>query len=105
MHGDADPTVFYAGGTLFGREGFTYSSALETLTGWGNRLGCEGEPVAGAAFDLDPKLPGDETSVLTYSRCARGNATLWTVHGGSHLFANRPSILEKAWLFLNSNAP
>lgn len=105
MHGDADPTVSYGGGTLFGRAGVTYASALETLAGWGKRLDCAGAPIAGVAFDLDPRLPGDETSTLTYSRCARGSATLWTVHGGSHLFANRPSVMEKAWLFLSSNGP
>lgn len=101
MHGDADQTVFYGGGTLFARRGVTYDSAMSTLEGWGKRLGCTGAPVSAGFLDLDPGLPGEETALLTYRRCARGLASLWTVRGGAHLIGNRPSVMEKAWLFLN----
>lgn len=104
IHGDADPTVFYTGGTLFDRKGATYGSAMQTFEGWGKRLGCAGAPVSDGLVDFDPVLPGEETSVLTYRGCARGITSLWTVRGGAHLIGNRPSAMEKAWLFLDAGS-
>lgn len=102
MHGDADSTVFYEGGTLFNRSDATYVSAKTTFDDWAKRLGCRNRLAeSGPAFDLVPNLPGAETEPLTHEGCPYGTVALWTVHGGTHLFGNRPSVLEKAWLYLN----
>jgi polyhydroxybutyrate depolymerase len=104
MHGDADQTVFYAGGTLFDRPNATYSSAPDTFKNWAKRLGCRNRlAITGTPIDLVPTLPGAETDTLTQDHCPYGTVALWTVHGGSHLFGNRPNVLEQAWLFLTSD--
>lgn len=104
MHGDADKTVFYEGGTLFDRPNAAYASSRDTVLDWSRRLSCKGEPSRGAPMDLIPNLDGAETDPLTYENCAHGSVSLWTVHGGSHLFGNRLSVLEKAWLYLNPDS-
>ena len=104
IHGDADKTVFYEGGTLFERAGATYASANSTFEDWAARLGCTGPAADTGARDLEPKLPGRETDTLAYRDCARGSVALWTVRGGSHLIASRAAALEQAWQYVAGNA-
>jgi polyhydroxybutyrate depolymerase len=104
IHGDADKTVFYEGGTLFDRPGATYASATSTFEDWAARLGCTGPAADTGARDLEPKLPGDETDTREYRDCTRGSVALWTVHGGSHLIATRSAALEQAWQYVTGGA-
>jgi polyhydroxybutyrate depolymerase len=102
IHGDADETVFYEGGTLFDRPHAVYGSAKSTFEDWANRLGCGTRaPGSSPPFDLVANLPGEETHSLNHENCKSGSVALWTVHGGSHLFGNRLSVLEQAWRYLN----
>jgi polyhydroxybutyrate depolymerase len=100
IHGDADKTVFYEGGTLFERPGATYASATSTFEDWAARLGCTGPAEDTGARDLEPKLPGNETDTREHRNCERGSVALWTVHGGSHLIAARAAALEQAWQYV-----
>lgn len=103
VHGDADPIVRYQGGAVFGSAALaTYPSAEQGLRDWAKRRGCVGEPTRGADLDLDPRLPGSETSVEAYPRCG---LALWTVHGGKHSVGMEPLALQAIWRFLSSEQP
>ena len=72
VHGDADPVVPYGGNPLLG-----FPSTESTISGWAERDGCTGEPVAGPTI-------GD-TSCAIYDACRAGSAVeLCTVSGGGH---------------------
>jgi polyhydroxybutyrate depolymerase len=101
IHGDADETVFYQGGTLFGRKDITYASADETFTGWAKRLGCRGPAKPGERRALDPRSAGDDTDTRIAEDCERGSVALWTVHGGTHMIGGRPTVIEQAWEYVS----
>ncbi len=101
IHGDADHTVSYAGGTLFDRVGVTYDSAERTLLDWGRRLGCEAPPRSLPPFDLLRELSREETTIQVMDTCARGRATLWTVRGGGHGIGGVRQLYERAFLHVS----
>lgn len=102
VHGDADDIVTYGGGHLFKNARFPlHASAAKTAADWAERLGCDKAPVAGAAVDLEAKLPGRETHVSRYTGCSRGQVELWTISSGSHYVASRAPALQAIWSFLN----
>jgi polyhydroxybutyrate depolymerase len=81
VHGTFDLVVPYEGGSLFGRPAFT--GAASTVGAWAQAAGC-GALAAGAPFDLDAGVPGDETVPLEAS-CPEGRSVaLWRVDGGGH---------------------
>jgi polyhydroxybutyrate depolymerase len=99
-HGDADPVVRYQGGRVFGNRDFDpHPSAPETIRDWAERLGCppNAKPRV-TRLDLDPRLPGAETTVEGYSDCPHGSAELWTVHGGGHQVTT-PALLTQIGTF------
>jgi polyhydroxybutyrate depolymerase len=100
IHGDADRIVRYQGGGVFDRPGPTHDSASATLQRWGRILECAGEPETGPGLDLDPRLAGAETTVLTLVSCRRGSAALWTVRGGGHALAGLPGLIQRVWAYL-----
>ena len=84
VHGDADGTIKYGGGsTGVG----SYPSARKTIESWGTKNGCTGSRTATAAvLDLDTGLPGAETTKEAVFGCPSGAAAeLWTIQGGEHL--------------------
>jgi len=100
IHGDSDPVVHYAGGTVFDRTDVTaHTSAPETAKFWAQRLACTGEPHNAQALDLEPYLPAEETTVQRYGGC-RGAVELWTVKGGGHYVALQPPALDAIWRFV-----
>jgi polyhydroxybutyrate depolymerase len=102
IHGDADAIVTYQGGHLFNDPRLPqHASVQKTGADWGLRLGCAEKPTNAAAFDLDAKLPGNETQVLRYNGCARGAIEVWTVTGGNHYIGLHSQALEALWKFLN----
>jgi len=103
IHGDSDPIVHYQGGTVFDRADVApHPSAEETARYWAERLSCTGRPHAGPELDLEPGLPGRETSVRRYDGCF-GAVELWTVHGGGHYVALQPAALEAIWKFMQTH--
>ena len=104
IHGDADPIVRYGGGhVLDNRAADPHPSAPETFHDWAERLGCstEAKPKT-KAVDLDPRLPGAETTIASYADCPHGSVELWTVRGGGHQVAT-PAMLERVGEFLASH--
>ena len=104
IHGDADPIVRYGGGhVLDNRAADPHPSAPETFHAWAERLGCstEAKPKT-KAVDLDPRLPGAETTIASYADCPHGSVELWTVRGGGHQVAT-PAMLARVGEFLVSH--
>ena len=91
IHGDADATILYNGGT-FDAE---YPGAVQTVKDWAARNGCGGTPVTGRPRDLaisvdaenlgSARLDGAESTTAAYPGCPPGGAVeLWTIAGGDH---------------------
>jgi polyhydroxybutyrate depolymerase len=100
IHGDADPIVHYAGGTVFDRTDVTaHTSAPETAKFWAQHLTCTGELHDVQTLDLEPYVKADETTVQRYDGC-RGAVELWTVKGGGHYVALQPPALDAIWSFV-----
>ncbi|PZR53531.1 hypothetical protein DNL40_08525 [Xylanimonas oleitrophica] len=96
VHGTADDTILYAGGTL-PPEGARYPSAADSVAAWVTLDGCDpAAQQAGDPLDLDTSLAGAETQVTTWTQgCEDGSrVALWTVDGGSHSPAFGPSFGE-----------
>jgi polyhydroxybutyrate depolymerase len=104
VHGDADEIVRYSGGSVFDTaELARFPSAENGFQAWSKRLGCAGAALLGPALDLDPRLPGAETSVEQYTGCPSGSVALWTVHGGSHNVGTGQQAFEAIWRFLSAH--
>jgi polyhydroxybutyrate depolymerase len=111
IHGDADSTVPYGGGTLPpnllpNQPSASFPGAEETVAAWAANNGCAATPeAAGAPFDLDEGLAGDETTPIRYPGCTKsGAAELWTIHGGSHIPALARDAPSRIWAFLAAHA-
>ncbi|MEI9938766.1 MAG: alpha/beta fold hydrolase [Pseudomonadota bacterium] len=103
IHGDADPIVHYAGGTVFDRTDVEpHASALDTAKYWAEHLSCSPVPREVNRIDLEPYLPERETSVQRYDDC-RGAVELWTVQGGGHYVALQPPALDAIWSFVQAH--
>lgn len=95
IHGTADGTIAYEGGTI---AGLTYPGAQAVVDDWAARLGCTGSH-DGEALDLVSSIDGAETRTLEHDGC-RG-AALWSMEGADHIppltAEFTPSVL--GWLF------
>ena len=115
IHGDADGTVKYAGGSLADADvqqrwaGFglkmpatvdakPYPGARASLEPWLARDGCTQQATV-VPRDLDAKLEGAETEVTTWT-CRAGGVELWTIHGGTHLPEIDDSFGETVYTWL-----
>lgn len=89
VHGDADGTIQYGGGSNLQADGslVPYPSAQQTVADWAKLDGCTGALVdTGKTLDLETTLAGNETKVSRYDGCPAGIAVeLWTIQGGSHI--------------------
>jgi len=101
IHGDRDWHVPYEGGRVLRRSsGGTHPSAQETNARWGQYNGCSEQPENGNDIDLEPEIPGAETTVTRFTGCRGGAAELWTVRGGDHFVAQRPAAFDAIYEFL-----
>jgi polyhydroxybutyrate depolymerase len=84
IHGTADGTIAYDGGSLLGIE---HPSAPVTAATWAAYDGCDATSIdAAGALDLDVSLAGNDTSTASYEGCPPGIAVeLWTIEGGAHI--------------------
>jgi polyhydroxybutyrate depolymerase len=88
VHGDADTTIKYGGGSNLT---IPYPSAQDTVATWVSRNGCAATATAGAPRDLVPDLAGAETATEHHAGCRdNGAAELWTIRGGSHVPTLQP---------------
>lgn len=99
IHGTADATIAYQGGTIGVN---TYPSAPTSVADWATLDKCGATPDTSAApLDLESSLAGAETHVTSYAGCQAGTGvTLWTMEGGSHLPNISPSFIPAVVDFL-----
>jgi polyhydroxybutyrate depolymerase len=103
IHGDADPIVHYAGGTVFDRTDVPpHASAPDTAKYWAQHLSCAAELHDAQTLDLEPYVPAEETTVQRYDGC-HGAVELWTVKGGGHYVALQPPALDAIWSFVQAH--
>ncbi len=107
VHGTADETVAYGGGTisLLG-PALSYVSATKAVDAFAKFNGCGASPdLAAPALDLDLDLPGAETKITRYPGCRDGVATeLLSIEGGKHVPLNlTPDLGRQIWSFLESH--
>lgn len=111
IHGTADGTVPYAGGTLskgvYPGITVTLPSVAQTVGDWAKRDGCSPTPdVSLPPIDLIGELPGVETKLQVWNGCAgTSQVKLASIEGGGHvnlgIAATFPGF---AWPFLRDHA-
>ena len=85
IHGTADRTIYFEGGT---NNGQPYPSAAGSLALWRRLDGCADRPTTSAApMDLESGLAGPETTVTTYLTGCRADTRveLWSIADGGHV--------------------
>ena len=84
IHGTADETIQFDGGTLFGSD---HPGARETVESWSANNGCTGpETELPNLRDLDSNIEGDEATASEFTGCpATGAVELWVIPEGSHI--------------------
>lgn len=105
VHGTADDTIEYEGGTLdIGGGSFGFPGAIETIERVASAGGCDTDsPTDEGSVDLVPALDGAETDKVAYSTgCDEGiDAGLWTINEGGHVpfFSTDFADMTTDWLF------
>jgi len=105
IHGDADMTIGYDGGTA-APGAAPYPSEALTMSTWAGKNGCTGAITTnGQTLDLDSTLAGNETVESQYAGCPSGiDVELWTIHGGSHIpTLTHPTWGESIWSFFKAH--
>ena len=101
VHGDADGTINYNGGTL---EGLDYLGARASTQVWAARGGCPMTTDTSAPpINVDSSLPGNETAIERWTGCPNVDVELWTVHGGDHIPALTAQWPTQVWNFLSAH--
>ncbi|CAN5408847.1 PHB depolymerase family esterase [soil metagenome] len=106
LHGTADTTVPYQGGTL-GVGSAVVPSAMKTTSDWAARNGCGASPdMSAPAIDFDLDQPGAETKITSWTGCtANGGTRLFTIEGSPHVSLGVAKALPGyAWGFLKDHA-
>ncbi len=91
IHGTADETISYQGGSLIGNP---YPSAKSSTQDWVESNGCSPtEIVSNNELDLVDDLPGNDTTPVTYTGCKNATeVSLWTINSGMHTPKLSPSF-------------
>lgn len=103
VHGTADTTIAYDGGSPLGLTTLPAApGALETTEDWAKKNHCDLKPdTSSPPFDIVADLDGDETNALKYEGCeANGHTELWTIQNGVHTPKFNPSWAPKVLDFL-----
>lgn len=108
IHGTADGTVEYEGGTLW--QIGEYPGAVETIEFHAALAGCDvGAAVDGDVIEVDSSIDGAETTTRSYTEgCPAGvDFALWTITDGGHIppinLDGTPAALE--WLLRHDRTP
>jgi polyhydroxybutyrate depolymerase len=100
IHGTADETIAYEGSEIQGNK---YPSALDSVTAWAAYNGCSTEGDERELRDLDARIAGHESSVLSFKKGCQvgGSSELWTIAEGSHVPPLSSTFSEQVveWLY------
>jgi polyhydroxybutyrate depolymerase len=85
IHGTADRTVLYPGGTL--QDGAAHPGAEATVAQWRDKDGCTDTAQTAPPRDLDELVAGAETTITTYADGCDGGTKveLWRMEGSGHV--------------------
>jgi len=105
VHGTADTTIAYDGGSTAGinSAGGTYPSAPTSVADWATFDGCATPAdTSQPPLDIEASLAGSETSVTEYKAgCAAGNQVdLWSINGAGHIPGFNASFVPAVFDFL-----
>jgi len=86
IHGDADTTVAYGGGSFYWYLlPYAYPGAKQTVADWAGYNGCGTTATAGATLELVADTTDRETTISAHAGCRPGGAAeLWTMRGVGH---------------------
>jgi polyhydroxybutyrate depolymerase len=105
IHGDRDPIVKFDGGYLFAdTRRPRMLSAEKSLAYWAEFDGCDAEPGETGHLDLDPRVPGAESSVIGYRECSGHRVELWRIPGGDHTAGLTRLGVKAIWDFIVADA-
>lgn len=107
VHGTADRTIAYGGGTLAfdGTSLGAYPGAVESVAAWAALDGCGDGRSAREPRDLVSALPGAETRVEGADGCPPGvGVELWTIEDGGHIPALAPGFGAAVLAWLDAHA-
>ena len=83
IHGTADQTIAYAGGTI---EGAAFPGAQQSIGQWLVRDGCDVTPTTAGTNDFDSVVAGQETTRLQYPNCPGSlHIEHWKMVGSGHI--------------------
>ena len=96
IHGDADATISYDGGSLFAQ---SYPSVNEVAKRWSNNNQCTANPEN--QLDVIAAMSGAETTAYSFD-CSKGSLELWKLNGGVHVPVLDRGFADKviSWLTL-----
>jgi polyhydroxybutyrate depolymerase len=108
-HGTEPVSVLHIHGRLDGQVPYdsspTHAGALESLSRWKEKAGCDTEWVPTEGRDYLDQVDGEDTRAEQWGGCAGGrDMQLWTADEGDHLwFPNRDTFKDDvaAWLLEN----
>jgi len=103
IHGTADDTISFEGGSILGND---YPSASGTLTNWIDHNGTTlDQTELQEKLDLVASIPGNETIVTQYNN--EGTIELWAIQGGSHVpqFTGNFNRSVIDWLYSHPKTP
>ncbi|HWO08668.1 MAG TPA: PHB depolymerase family esterase [Polyangiaceae bacterium] len=105
IHGDRDPIVSFEGGYLFGDgQRPAHPSAEASVAAWAELDGCSGSAQPTRELDLDPRVPGAETQVVSYSGCGERRVELWRIPGGDHFAGLSRRSARAIWDFISADS-
>ena len=102
IHGNADGTVAYEGGSI---AGLVFPAATDVVATWAARVGCDTSATTmGTPLDLTYDVDGAETSVLAYGDGCRAGVELWTMNGVDHIPSLQPAFTTTVLAWLRAHA-
>ncbi len=105
VHGTADTTIVYGGGSTSGVDagGGVYPGATTSVADWATFDGCATPAdTSQPPLDIEASLAGAETSVTEYKTgCQTGTQVdLWTINGAGHIPGFNTSFVPDVFDFL-----
>lgn len=105
IHGDQDAIVAFGGGYLFAdRRRPPHPSVEVSLRLWRERNGCSEPANVRQYLDLDPRIAGAETEVLSYPGCKQHSVELWRIRGGDHASGLSRNGVGAIWKAIQAEA-